>query len=83
MTIKSLSPVVPVCIGCNKSPEELMEYVGPAAAESGDLEFTITATAWMVHNETTFQRFEKDKFYCTTCYIKAGMPLIQPTKRRK
>lgn len=73
--------VVPVCIGCNKSPEELVEYRSVAQADSEGLEVPITATAWMVHNENTYNKFEKNKFYCTTCYVKAGMPLIEPPSK--
>lgn len=57
------------CIGCNKRPEELSEYVEAAKEEKMD------PTDYVIIDEGTFNKFEKNKFYCTSCYIKAGMPL--------
>lgn len=62
------------CIGCGKTPAELPEYISMAEVEE------TTPEQAMIENEGTFDRFERDRFYCTTCYIKAGMPLLP--KRR-
>lgn len=56
----------PVCKGCKKSPEEIGEYKAYAMAEG------MTPTEWVKENERSTP---DGNFYCTNCYIKAGMPL--------
>jgi hypothetical protein len=58
--------VVLKCIGCDKTPEELPDF---KHNEEG-----MNPTEFVIEHERTLNRFEKDKFYCVTCYIKAGMP---------
>ncbi len=69
MPSRKPTPVTPVCIGCNKSPSELDEYV-----EATDGYEHVTPECYVIENEGTYNMFEQDKFYCTTCYINAGMP---------
>lgn len=57
------------CKGCGKKPEELMEYI-MLVEESG----YATAEEAMRKEEGTFNP-DTGLFYCTSCYIKAGMPL--------
>ena len=58
------------CIGCNKKPDEIDEYIEAAAEED------MTPEQYVKEEEGTLNGFEKGRFYCTDCYIKAGMPLI-------
>jgi hypothetical protein len=57
----------PICIGCNKKPAELDEYVECADDEG------CTPDEYVRSEEGTFNR-ENGHFLCTDCYIKAGMP---------
>ncbi|MGP0583669.1 VVA0879 family protein [Paenibacillus timonensis] len=59
------------CIGCGKHPNEIDEYV-EAAAEND-----MTPTQYVIEEEGTYDRFEPKRFYCTSCYIKAGMPVFR------
>lgn len=59
----------PVCIGCGKTPDQIFEYQDMAQ------EYGITPEQYVRAYEGTFNKFEKNKFYCTACYIRAGMPL--------
>jgi hypothetical protein len=59
------------CIGCGKSPEALSEYRDLAKL------YKITATEFVKSYEGTFNRFQSNKFYCTTCYINACMPVYK------
>jgi hypothetical protein len=61
----------PTCIGCKKHPEDILEYQGPAEREG------ITPSEWVRQHEAIgcWGSGSRDKFYCTSCYIKAGMPL--------
>ena len=53
---------VPTCKVCRKSPDKIKEYEN----ESNPILFVLK-------NE----RLTRDgRFYCTTCYLKAGMPLF-------
>lgn len=61
---------LPRCMGCRKTPEEISEYQKMATV------YKTTATEYMKANEGTYNRFRKNKFYCTICYIKAGMPVV-------
>jgi hypothetical protein len=59
--------VQPICIGCNKQPEELEEYI--EAAEDHE----ISPTEYVKQEEGTYNSLN-GHFLCTDCYIKAGMP---------
>ena len=56
------------CIVCKKSPNEIDEYIDYGKREN------MTPTEFVKSEEGTFNRFLKNKFYCTSCYIKAGQP---------
>ena len=56
-----------VCKGCGKTPYELEEYVSCAESEG------ISPLAYLMGEEGTLNKKTK-KFYCTKCYIAAGMP---------
>lgn len=58
------------CIGCEKHPDEIEEYI-EMAREEGTTPERIVLT-----EEGTYNGFEPERFYCTPCYIKAGMPII-------
>ena len=57
------------CKGCGKKPEELLEYTTLAE----EMEYH-TAEEAVMHEEGTYNQLT-GKFYCSKCYIKAGMPL--------
>lgn len=57
-----------VCKGCGKRPSEIAEYVN-----LGELYCCSPADA-VIDNEGTYNP-KTGQFYCTSCYIKAGMPL--------
>lgn len=57
----------PRCIGCNKLPEEIAEYVDMAKEEN------MTPDAYVREEEGTYNP-ENGHFMCTECYIQAGMP---------
>ena len=57
-----------ICKGCGKEPHELREYVTLAK------ELECTPEQAVISEEGTYNR-ETKKFYCTICYVKAGMPL--------
>lgn len=57
-----------VCKGCGKEPHEILEY--RQLASIGEYE---SAEEAVVLGEGTYNR-GNGKFYCTSCYIKAGMP---------
>lgn len=67
MTTEQLYLDFPTCKICGKKPEELSEYVAEAELEK------ITPTTYVVLNEGTYNH-KTQKFYCTECYIKIGMP---------
>ena len=56
------------CVGCGKKPEQLEEF-----AIMGK-EYDQTAEEYLIKEEGTLNK-ENGHFYCTDCYIKAGMPL--------
>lgn len=56
------------CKGCGKKPEDIEEYV-----EMGKME-NMTPEDFVLEEEGTLNR-ETGLFYCTDCYVKAGMPL--------
>jgi hypothetical protein len=57
----------PYCTGCNKTPEEISEYVDMGIAE----EMTPTEFVW--DQEGTLNR-RNGHFLCTSCYLGAGQP---------
>jgi hypothetical protein len=56
-----------ICFVCEKSPDEISEYVTYAMAEE------ISPTQFVQENEGTYNP-ENGHFCCTNCYIKIGMP---------
>lgn len=60
----------PRCIGCDKTPEQIMEYVEAAR----EMKPPMTPSQYVVFEEGTYAKHAPNSFYCTTCYIKAGMP---------
>jgi hypothetical protein len=58
----------PICIGCNKVPDELSEYVDAAEGECSPSEY-------VMKEEGTYNP-ENGHFLCTECYITAGMPSL-------
>ena len=56
-----------VCQGCGKRPEELSEYVNNPESMDDPL-------AYVRENEGTYNP-ANGHFWCTACYIEAGMPL--------
>lgn len=59
-----------VCIRCKKNPEDIQEYVSYAKQDG------VTPEQWVRENEAIGVWGKgPDTFYCTDCYIKAGMPL--------
>ena len=57
------------CKGCGKEPKDILEYV--QMVEDGEYE---TPEMAVICNEGTYNP-RNGLFYCTSCYIKAGMPL--------
>ena len=53
---------IPTCKVCKKSPEKTADY-----------KFSKEPVVEMLENE---RLTPEGKFYCTSCYIKAGMPLF-------
>ena len=64
----------PLCIGCNKHPEDLAEYVAMGRVED------MTPDDFVREEEGTYNP-KNGHFLCTTCYIKAGEP-SRPYPRR-
>ena len=56
------------CKTCKRKPHEILEYV--MAAEANDM----TPEGFVWSEEGTLNIITKE-FYCTDCYIKAGMPV--------
>lgn len=56
-----------VCIGCNKPPNEIQEYIDIAEAEE------MTPDEYVSKEEGTLNRLN-GHFLCTQCYVKAGCP---------
>lgn len=57
----------PICVGCNKKPSEIEEYIEAAK------ECKITPNDYCRTEEGTYNS-ENGHFLCTSCYIEAGMP---------
>lgn len=58
----------PICIGCNKHPDDIGEYIDESRPLRG-----ITPDDYVRSEEGTYNR-ENGHFLCTGCYVKAGMP---------
>jgi len=56
-----------ICIGCNKKPEEIQEYIDMGKEEN------MTPSKYVWEKEGTLNR-SNGHFTCTSCYIKIGMP---------
>ena len=61
----------PICVGCNKHPVELEEYIEAAK------DFNITPDQYVKEEEGTYNKLN-GHFLCTPCYINAGMPSYPP-----
>lgn len=59
--------MIAICTGCNKTADELEEYI-ESAKDAG-----ITVEQYVREEEGTYNP-ENGHFLCTDCYIKAGMP---------
>lgn len=59
--------IVPVCTGCNKTPNQIDEYV-----DAGMEEF-MTPNQYVREEEGTYNK-TNGHFLCTSCYIDAGCP---------
>lgn len=70
ITMTTQTTVSPTCIGCKKKAEEI-KSVRFFANEYG-----MTPDEFIREHEGTYNRFKENKFYCETCYIKAGMPTV-------
>lgn len=57
------------CKCCKKEPSEILEYVSRAEQHNYDSPEDFVRSEEGTYNNKT------DLFYCTDCYIKAGMPL--------
>lgn len=60
--------IIPVCVGCGRTPDQIKEYIISAHEEG------ITPEQYARLYEGTYNR-QNGHFYCTKCYIEAGMPL--------
>lgn len=56
------------CKLCNRAPDQISDCKYMASVEN------ISTVQWVKENEGTYNK-KTGKFYCTTCYIKIGMPL--------
>lgn len=59
--------IEPICVGCNKRPDELEEYIEAAA------ECAMTPDDYVREEEGTFNK-ANGHFLCTPCYVAAGQP---------
>lgn len=66
--------MIAICTGCNKTADELPEYIEGAA------EAEMTVEQYVREEEGTYNP-ENGHFLCTDCYIKAGMPSLPYPKR--
>ena len=58
----------PTCKCCGRRPEEITEY------KEGAADMGMTPSVYVILEEGTYNKVTR-KFYCTSCYIKAGMPM--------
>ena len=56
------------CKVCHRQPSSINEYIYAAEDEQ------CTPDEYVVSNEGTYNH-RSQEFYCTVCYVKAGMPL--------
>lgn len=59
--------MTPMCIGCQRSPDEISEY---SPEETGE---DIAPTEYVKTEEGTYNE-SNGHFACTMCYILMGMP---------
>jgi len=57
-----------LCVGCNKTPQEISEYVEAAEQDGFD-----SADAYVRSEEGTLNT-RNGHFLCTECYVNAGCP---------
>lgn len=57
----------PICMGCQKHPDELEEYVVAAA------DYSTSPDDYVAREEGTYNP-ENAHFLCTDCYVEAGQP---------
>lgn len=57
----------PSCVGCGKAAEDIAECRNEAAVEG------LTPAEWVQYNEGTYSS-HTNRFACTECYIRMGMP---------
>lgn len=62
-----IHPIIPICIGCHKNPDQIEEYI-----KMGELE-DMTPNDYVREEEGTYNR-KNGHFVCTNCYIEMGMP---------
>ncbi len=66
-SMTSREEIIPICIGCNKHPGEIQEYIDCAKEEGmGENDY--------VREEEGTYNASNGHFACTDCYIKMGMP---------
>lgn len=58
-----------ICVGCSKRPADIPEYVSMAALEG------LSSADDFVRQEEGTLNASNGHFWCTDCYIAAGMPL--------
>ncbi|GIQ67416.1 hypothetical protein DUZ99_02215 [Xylanibacillus composti] len=58
------------CIGCGLPPDQIEEYIEMAREEG------TTPEQFVMSEEGTYNAFEPGRFYCTSCYVNADMPII-------
>lgn len=59
--------IKPICVGCDKRPDELDEYSPDSTGED------MTPDEYVKFGEGTYNP-SNGHFLCTSCYIKAGQP---------
>lgn len=59
--------MIAICTGCNKTADELEEYI------EGARDAEMTVEEYVRREEGTYNP-DNGHFLCTSCYIEAGMP---------
>jgi len=67
-------PYDAICVGCDKRPSELDEYIDAARYSN------MTPEQYVWAEEGTLN-VRNGHFLCTACYIEAGMPVGQNGRR--
>lgn len=62
----------PICVGCNKRPDELAEYID-ACNDANDGR-GLTPSEY-VRLEEGLYNARNGHFFCTSCYVDVGVPL--------